>query len=60
MSEPKRAFRRLQIVLVIAGLGAFAAIYLFPALNIISIPIAVAAVAGVWIIGRLNDDPPDY
>ena len=60
MDEPRRVFGRLQIVLVIVGLAAMLAIYLVPALNIISIPAAVAAVAGLWIIGRLNDDPPDY
>ena len=60
MDEPRRVFGRFQIVLVVVGLAAISATYLFPALNIVNIPVAVAAFAGLWIIDRLNDDPPDY
>jgi len=60
MLGPGRQFWRVEIAIWLSLALALLAISVAPAWNMVSIPIGVGAFVGLWIIGRLNDDPPDH
>jgi hypothetical protein len=59
MSEQGRVFGKFQIALGVIALAALLAIDQFPAMTHVTIPVAIAAAVGIWIIARLNGDDPD-